>query len=214
MRRYWINFKGQQKGPLSIEELASMGVDKSAYVWHSGLDDWVKITKVPELNEMLENMGDKPVDLLLPDEDEVPELPQEVDEVPELPQEHKLPEPEPIDITSGMLNNDVRPEKRHPRNLPPRGANFNAVSQNPAAPEEQPKCPPTNLVWSIILTVLCCTPAGVIGIIFAILTKKHYRRGNYDKAERFSEYGAWACIASIILGIITAPFSWVMQMLG
>ena len=30
MRRYWINFKGKQEGPLSLDELAKMGIDKSA----------------------------------------------------------------------------------------------------------------------------------------------------------------------------------------
>ena len=38
---------------MSMEQLAQMGVDESAYVWHSGLPDWVRITNVPELKEML-----------------------------------------------------------------------------------------------------------------------------------------------------------------
>ena len=220
MRRYWINFKGKQEGPLSLDELAKKGVDKSAYVWHSGLDDWVKITKVPELNEMLEG---KPVEILSETdaEDQVPNLPQddidapEVPKVPELPNENDVPELPAIDVTNGDLNPRLRPARRRPRPgmMPKDAMSYGAASQLPELPVEKPKCPPTNLVWSIILTVVCCTPLGVVGIIFAILTKRHYNRGNYKKAEKFSEYGAWACIAAIILGIITTPFSWLMQMM-
>ena len=54
MRQYWINFKGKQEGPMSIEKMAQMGVDETAYVWHSGLPDWVSITRVPELADMIE----------------------------------------------------------------------------------------------------------------------------------------------------------------
>ena len=86
-----------------------------------------------------------------------------------------------------------------------------AAAQPMPAPEEVPECPPTNLVWSIIVTLLCCTPAGIVGIVFAFLTKKHYRQGNYKKAQRMSDYGAWAVIASIILGIISMPLSCAMQ---
>ena len=54
-----------------MEQLAQMGVDESAYVWHSGLPDWVRITNVPELKEMLENNNG-------PAQDEpVPNLPEQ-----------------------------------------------------------------------------------------------------------------------------------------
>ena len=53
MRQYWINFKGNQQGPVSKEQLAHMGLDNTAYVWHSGLPDWVKITAVPELSDII-----------------------------------------------------------------------------------------------------------------------------------------------------------------
>ena len=78
-------------------------------------------------------------------------------------------------------------------------------------PEEAPKCPPTNLVWAIITTLLCCTPAGIVGIVFAFMTKKHYREGNYEKAQKMSDYGAWAIIFAIILGLITMPISCAFQ---
>ncbi len=39
--QYWINQNGVQTGPVTVEQLARMNVSSEAYVWRSGLDDWV-----------------------------------------------------------------------------------------------------------------------------------------------------------------------------
>lgn len=224
MRRYWINFKGEQSGPHSLEDLKRMGVDKTAYVWHSGLDDWVKITKVPELNEMLENMatgGQHQINLEkgssaelgnreerlsagLPAE-EVPELP--VEDVPDLPVEDvpDLP-PNYVGYPGGSMGTTPR-GGRYPSHYDNGGGALAAQ-----AVAETPKCPPTNLVWAIISTICCCTPLGVVAIIFAYLTKKHYSNGNYEKAEKFSERGAWTVIAAIVMQIVATPFLYLLML--
>lgn len=80
------------------------------------------------------------------------------------------------------------------------------VGGQPAVDEP---CPPTNLVWAIISTVLCCIPAGIVAIIYATKVSNKYRAGDIEGAKRASEVGAWWCIAAIILGIICQPFiSW------
>ena len=76
-----------------------------------------------------------------------------------------------------------------------------AQQQDPAEP-----CPPTNLVWAIISTVLCCIPTGIVAIIYALKVTNKYREGDIEGAKRASEVGAWWCIATIILGIIIQPF--------
>ena len=197
MRQYWINFKGRQEGPMSLEQMSKMGLDETAYVWHSGLPDWVKITTVPELNELLTGAAT-----------EVPELPTETDvkaeaegvEVAaEAPQENNIPDEVPsLDVVDHST-----PYMQQP---------YGAVEPAVAASEPAPKCPPTNLVWAIIATILCCSIAGIVGIVFAFLTKKYYREGNLEKAQRMSDYGAWAVIASIILGLISMPLSCAVQM--
>lgn len=68
-------------------------------------------------------------------------------------------------------------------------------------------CPPTNLVWAIISTVLCCLPAGIVAIVYALKVTNKYREGDIEGAKKASEIGAWWCIASIVLGIITMPLS-------
>ena len=83
--------------------------------------------------------------------------------------------------------------------------------QQPATPEP---CPPTNLVWAIITTVLCCIPSGIVAIYYALKVSNKYREGDIEGAKRASETGAWWCIASIILGIIAMPLSYLMMMAG
>lgn len=192
MRQYWINFRGEQQGPMSIEQLSQMGLDETAYVWHSGLPDWVKITSVPELNEMLTNSSAEP--------QEAPELPQQPTEAQGADtmdaDRQEVPDLDTVDNSYMM---DTPPQQV----VMPQQA---AATQEPAA-----ECPPTNLVWAIIATILCCSIPGILGIVFAILTKKYYREGNLLKAQRMSDYGAWSVIASIMLGIISMPLSCAMN---
>ncbi|MBR5030207.1 MAG: CD225/dispanin family protein [Muribaculaceae bacterium] len=207
MRQYWINFQGKQQGPLSIENLKLMGVDDSAYVWHSGLDDWVKITSVPELREMLENKSGADAPLA-----EAANLAQETyddSEVPELPEDHEVPDlPPATPQTQNMNMPQNQGYYQHMNN----GGRPMSYAQAPVDGEDTQKCPPTNLVWAIIFTLLCCTPLGIVGIIFAYLTKKNYRQGDYEKAKRYSDYGAWACILSAVLGLMSLPFSFMMML--
>ena len=74
-------------------------------------------------------------------------------------------------------------------------------------------CPPTNLVWAIISTLLCCLPAGVVAIVYAIKVTNKYNEGDIEGAKRASEVGAWWCIASIILGIIIQPIISMLPMM-
>lgn len=232
MRQYWINYNGKQEGPMSLEQMAAMGIDESAYVWHSGLPDWVKITAVPELNDMLQRAREATANHVayMPQE-QAPELPQE--QTQEMPQEQpdqqeaspEMPqEPEVDNDVEVVAEEESNPpempqeqpmEQETPPQMPqvsyPLEAQQPQGYVTPLNQEELPKCPPTNLVWAIITTVLCCAPAGIVGIVFAILTKKHYREGNYEKAQKMSDYGAWAIIFSIILGLISTPLSCAMQ---
>ncbi|MBR5639701.1 MAG: CD225/dispanin family protein [Muribaculaceae bacterium] len=217
MRRYWINFKGKQSGPHSLEALERMGVDKTAYVWHSGLDDWVKITKVPELNEMLEKLYNgssaasdaNSVENVAPQVMEVSQVttsPPEPEPAPELSTNEMPNQPgdEARELPPNRLNqygNATYQVRNHPQYA---GGNFAAAQATIA---ENPECPPTNLVWAIIATICCCMPLGILAIIFASLTKKNYKQGDYRKAEKYSEYSAWSIIFAIMIGLITTPLS-------
>lgn len=48
------------------------------------------------------------------------------------------------------------------------------------APQQPPMepCPPTYLALSIIVTVLCCLPFGIVGIVKSSNVSKEYAAGN------------------------------------
>lgn len=82
--------------------------------------------------------------------------------------------------------------------------------QVPPVPQE--KCPPTNLVWAIISTILCCMPLGVIAIIYSVKVSQKYQQGDIEGAKHYSEVSAWWCIGTIIGGIVLSPFVSLIQM--
>jgi hypothetical protein len=60
----------------------------------------------------------------------------------------------------------------------------------------------TWFILSIITTILCCLPAGIIGIIFTNDAKNMAARGDYAGAEAKLGTGKMACIAGIVLSVI------------
>jgi hypothetical protein len=64
----------------------------------------------------------------------------------------------------------------------------------------KPPMPKTWLVESILATLFCCLPFGIIGLVYAIRVESSYSGGDYPTAERSSrEAGRWTKV-SIILG--------------
>lgn len=74
--------------------------------------------------------------------------------------------------------------------------------QQPIEPEE---CPPTNFVWAIAATVLCCIPFGIVGMYYASKVSKLYAAGNIMGAKEASEASAWWSIASAVVGVVWRP---------
>lgn len=73
----------------------------------------------------------------------------------------------------------------------------------------QVRIPPKNwLVESILVTLFCCLPLGIVGIINAVKVNDMVQMGNYDLAEKYSndakKWINWGVIIS--LGIIFIYF--------
>lgn len=175
--QYWINHNGLQSGPVDLDEIKQMGLTSRAYVWHEGMADWAKITQLPELQGFYEIETGEPVAVQ-------PEVPVSDNADPVVGQPYQQPYQQP-----------------------------QAAPQQPYSPQQYgpqealtEPCPPTNLVWAIISTVLCCIPTGIVAIVYALKVTNKYREGDIEGAKRASEVGAWWCIASIVLGIIFQPF--------
>jgi hypothetical protein len=116
---------------------------------------------------------------------------QPIEDVPPL----ELPPEQPV----------PQPQQSTPQ--PPQQPQY--AAPHPGEPAEP--CPPTNLVWAIVSTVLCCLPAGIVAIIYATKVTNKYRAGDLEGAKRASETGAWWCIISIILGILSMPLMSMFQ---
>lgn len=69
--------------------------------------------------------------------------------------------------------------------------------------------PDNNLVWAILVTVLCCLPLGIVSIIKSTQVSGLWTSGRYaeaqkaaDDAKKFAVWGAIAGAVVIVLYII------------
>jgi len=69
--------------------------------------------------------------------------------------------------------------------------------------QQQPVIQPKNwLVESILVTIFCCLPFGIVGIVFASQVNSKFAGGDYAGAEKASkEAGKWTKIG-IFIGIV------------
>lgn len=63
-------------------------------------------------------------------------------------------------------------------------------------PPPIPPMPYSFLIPSILATVFCCFPLGIVGIINALKVSEAYKKGNYTEAKDYSENAKkWSEIA-------------------
>ena len=71
-------------------------------------------------------------------------------------------------------------------------------------------CPPNYLVWTVLVTVMCCVPLGVISLIYSSQVKTKYNAGDIEGAKKASSKTELWLILAFVLGLIYQPFSVVM----
>ena len=72
---------------------------------------------------------------------------------------------------------------------------------------------PTNLVWAVIVTVMCCQITGIIAIVYGAMTSTANSAGNYEKARHYSDIAQIWVMVSIALGLVYMPVALLMMML-
>lgn len=75
------------------------------------------------------------------------------------------------------------------------------LTQNYTPQQPMPPCPPTYLALSIIVTVLCCLPFGIVGIVKSSSVSKEYALGNYEAAQQASKQAKTWSIVGICCGL-------------
>jgi hypothetical protein len=70
----------------------------------------------------------------------------------------------------------------------------------PGLPPGQPI--PTNLVWGILTTLLCCLPFGIVSIVFAAQVSSKQAAGDYTGAMDASKKAKTWAIVSAVTGFV------------
>ncbi len=82
------------------------------------------------------------------------------------------------------------------------GANLPfAATPAPNVQSPKPQCPQTYLALSIIVTMFCCLPLGIVGIIKSSGVSKEYAAGNYAAAQEASNQAKKWSIIGICCGL-------------
>lgn len=75
-------------------------------------------------------------------------------------------------------------------------------------------CPNDYLVWSVLATICCCLPFGIVAIVKSCNVGKFYRRGMYDAALLASEDAKKWCLISLVVGLILQVVGGCLQFCG
>ena len=207
--KYWANINGVQHGPVEKQQLLGLGLTRESYVWREGLEDWVMVQNFSELDDLfpVKPMADVP-----PTDDNTSTTATETPRCEPLTEETPADEPDedktPADDTVPPAIPQIPQIPQHPYQQPYRPGEQQYAPQQPLPP-----CPPTNLVWGILTTVLCCQVLGIVSIVYALQVKAKYDSGDLETAQRYSDRAAMWSIAAIVAGLIVTPFVMLLQLL-
>lgn len=184
--KFWIRINGLQEGPMDLEQLKAQKITPTTYVWCAGMKDWAYARDVTDLQDVIATAtGDDvtPVNAC-------PENTADVECAEESIDVEAVEETAPAEVEQPPV--EVQPA---PTPMPAPRADAQPVDERP--------CPPTNLVWAIIITILCCQPLCIIAIVLAAQVSNKYYECGYDAAKKYSDWAAIVCIASVVLAILS-----------
>ena len=69
-------------------------------------------------------------------------------------------------------------------------------------PQGMPPCPENYLIWTILATLFCCLPLGIVAIVKSTQVEKRYNQGDYQGALKASEDAKTYAIVSAVLGVV------------
>lgn len=58
------------------------------------------------------------------------------------------------------------------------------------------------LVWSILTTLFCCVPFGIVSIVYAVKANSAYDAGNFDEHTRCADKAKMWMIIGAVVGFI------------
>ena len=69
---------------------------------------------------------------------------------------------------------------------------------------DKPKKPDNFLVWSILSTILCFLPLGIVGIVYASKVDSLYYAGQYAEAEDAAKKAKIYTLVGVGVGLLVA----------
>lgn len=187
--KIWVHIDGRQLGPYAPEQLPLEEMDASTPVWYNGLPRWTPAGEAPATAQYF--------------------LPAAGSPSPEVPDAETVNAEEETIIEEQTVTADIAPAETAPNPdpapSPVPGPEVRRHSYRP--PVETEKCPPTYLVWSILLTLCCCNPLGIIPIITGAQVSSRYNNMDFEGARRASNTTEWWVIICLVLGLMMLPFN-------
>lgn len=74
--------------------------------------------------------------------------------------------------------------------------------------------PDSLLIWSILCTVLCCLPLGIVAIVYSTKVDSLWAQGAYQEAEQAARTAKTWCIVGAVGGVIIGIMAFFMGFLG
>lgn len=191
MKNYYYTDGKEKFGPFTLEELKGKRITSSTLVWYSELLDWKPAGEMPELKELLIKG--------------TPDIRPEVKEFAEIKIKN---------VRTGIIENVS--QKRYDEIIKTYGEkNFvilayldehgEPIGENSIL-EEKYGPPKSYLIESILVTLFCCLPFGIVGIVYASKVNSRFRAGYYAAAEeaavnakKWTMYGFYT---GLVLGVI------------
>jgi hypothetical protein len=66
--------------------------------------------------------------------------------------------------------------------------------------------PDNNLIWGILVTVLCCLPLGIVSIVKATQVSGLWAQGRFAEAQQAADdakkFAVWGAIAGVIVFVV------------
>lgn len=182
--KIWIYIDGRQEGPYTLEQLLDKPVNEHTMVWFEGLPKWYPAGYLDELKPLFD--GSVAAGTTEEPENECTEN-----------AESQTPQSE---------DNGTGNEAAVQSQTAAATARYAPGQRYTAAARPDKPCPPTYLGWTIFLTICCCSPVSLAGLIASICVSSFYNGGNLDKARKASEVAAWLVMVAIALGMLPVMF--------
>lgn len=206
--KYYIVINRQPQGPFDLHELLLHGLTPTSLVWTEGMPDWQQAQHIEELRKLLYSGEYAEARQEVKKEEEEHHTP--ASETTACPPNPAYPPYAGAQSAQGCGQQQQAPYGQAPygasqgQQQPPYGQQYygaQAGGYNPYNNQPQAYCPTTWLWQSIVVTILCCLPLGIVGIIYASRVQELWAQGRQAEAERASRTAKNWTLAGFVLSL-------------